>query len=305
MHVTRTYLELTDRTQFKTALGDFPDITLAHVPIPPPKLYRHCYRTVGEAFQWRDRWDWSDDQITEHLVDPNIQLHVATRDGNLAGWYELRRVPEEDSVEIAYFGIVAAQFGRGFGKHLLSCAVRDAWALGPKRVWLHTCTLDHPNALPNYVARGFVPFKTEEYEVEQPDPQPAIKFPRLKFDFKFTRKRKLILAGVLLAPVLALGLYTWSALNWSYAQGERAGYVQKFSKKGWVCKTWEGELAIVSMPGTMSEKFLFTVRNDAVAGRINQSLGKRVALSYEQHKGIPTTCFGETEYFVVGVKVVE
>jgi len=301
MHVTRTYLELTDPAQFKSALGDFPEITLAHVPIPPPKLYRHCYRTVGEAFHWRDRWDWSDDQITEHLVDPNIQLHVATRDGNLAGWYELRRVPEENSVEIAYFGIVAAEFGRGLGKHLLSSAVRDAWALGAKRVWLHTCTLDHPNALPNYLARGFTPYKTEEYEVERP----AIRFPRVNFNFQLTRKRKLIIAGVLLAPVLAFALYTWSALNWSYAQGERAGYVQKFSKKGWLCKTWEGELAIVSMPGTMSEKFLFTVRNDAVASRINQSLGKRVALSYEQHKGVPTTCFGETEYFVTNVKVVE
>ena len=79
----------------------------------------------------------------------------------------------------------------------------------------------------------------------------------------------------------------------------------KFSKKGWICKTWEGELAIVSIPGTMSEKFYFTVRDDAVAARINQSIGKRVSLTYEQHLGIPTTCFGETEYFVVDVKAVE
>ena len=168
MQATRTYLQLTGPAQFKDAFGDFPDITLAHVPIPPPKLYRHCYRTVGEAFHWFDRWDWTDDQITAHLVDPNIQLHVAVRDGNLAGWYELRRVPEDDSVEIAYFGIVAVEFGRGFGKHLLSCAVRDAWALKPGRVWLHTCTLDHPNALPNYVKRGFAPYRTEVYEVDSP-----------------------------------------------------------------------------------------------------------------------------------------
>ena len=84
----------------------------------------------------------------------------------LAGWYELRRVAEDDSVEIAYFGIVAGEFGRGFGKHLLSSAVRDAWALAPSRVWLHTCTLDHPNALPNYLARGFTPYRTETYEVD-------------------------------------------------------------------------------------------------------------------------------------------
>jgi GNAT superfamily N-acetyltransferase len=168
MEAKRTYLELTAPAQFKAALGDFPAVTLVHVPNPPPKLYRHCYRTVGEAFHWRDRWDWSDDEITLHLVDPNIRLYVATRDANLAGWYELRRVPDDDSVEIAYFGIVAAEFGRGFGKHLLSCAVRDAWALHPRRVWLHTCTLDHPNALPNYVARGFTPYRTEVYEVDSP-----------------------------------------------------------------------------------------------------------------------------------------
>jgi GNAT superfamily N-acetyltransferase len=167
MQATRTYLELTDRTQFRAAVGAFPDVTLVHVPNPPPELYRHCYRTVGEAFHWFDRWDWTDPRIAAHLADPNISLHVARRRGALAGWYELRRV-EDDSVEIAYFGIVATEFGRGFGKHLLSCAVRDAWALGPRRVWLHTSTLDHPNALPNYVARGFTPYRTEVYEVDSP-----------------------------------------------------------------------------------------------------------------------------------------
>ena len=168
MQATRTYLELTDRAQFRAALGDFPGVTVAHVPAPPPELYRECYRAVGEAFEWRDRWDWSDARIAAHLADPNIGLYVARRGGALAGWYELRRIADDDSVEIAYFGIVAAEFGRGFGKHLLSCAVRDAWALAPSRVWLHTCTLDHPNALPNYIARGFTPYRTEVYEVDSP-----------------------------------------------------------------------------------------------------------------------------------------
>jgi len=127
----------------------------------------------------------------------------------------------------------------------------------------------------------------------------------VNFDFHLTRKRKLIIAGILLTPIILFVLYTWSALQWSYSEGERAGYVQKFSKKGWICKTWEGELAIVSIPGTMSEKFNFTVRDDGVAERINQALGKRVAISYQQHKGVPTTCFGETEYYVVAVRVVE
>ena len=166
MEVTRTYLQLETPAQFRGTLGEFSGVTLAYVPKPPPELYRHCYRTVGEAFHWFDRWDWTDEQITTHLADRNIRLSVAKRDENLAGWYELRRVPDDDSVEIAYFGIVAAEFGRGFGKHLLACAVRDAWALGPRRVWLHTCTLDHPNALPNYKARGFTPYRTEVYEVD-------------------------------------------------------------------------------------------------------------------------------------------
>ena len=129
------------------------------------------------------------------------------------------------------------------------------------------------------------------------------RFPGVKFTL--TRKTKLVMAAVVLVPIVLFGLYTWSALTWSYSKGERAGYVQKFSKKGWICKTWEGELAIVSIPGTMSEKFFFSVRDDAVAARINESMGKRVKLTYEQHMGIPTTCFGETEYFVVDVKVVE
>jgi len=113
------------------------------------------------------------------------------------------------------------------------------------------------------------------------------------------------LGGFLLTAVLLFALYTWLALTWNFATGERAGYVQKMSKKGWLCKTWEGELLMVAMPGTMPEKFLFTVREDAVAERINRSMGKRVTLSYAQHKGIPTNCFGETEYFVSDVKALE
>ena len=171
MQATRTYLELRDHTQFKDAFGHFPAIAIAHASKPLPELYRMCYRAVGEAFHWRDRWDWTNKEIAAHLADPANQLFVATRGSTkkkarLAGWYELRRVAEDDSVEIAYFGIVAAEFGHGFGKHLLSSAVRDAWAHGPRRVWLHTCTLDHPNALPNYLARGFTPYRTETYEVD-------------------------------------------------------------------------------------------------------------------------------------------
>ena len=107
-----------------------------------------------------------------------------------------------------------------------------------------------------------------------------------------------------LAIVLLLALYTWLVLSWSYAKGERAGYVQKLSSKGWVCKTWEGELAMVNVPGALTEKFLFTVRDDAVAKKINDLLGKRVVLSYEQHVGVPTSCFGDTAYFITDAREV-
>jgi len=110
--------------------------------------------------------------------------------------------------------------------------------------------------------------------------------------------------GLLLGVVLLLSGYTWLVLHWSYSTGERAGYVQKFSRKGWVCKTWEGEMALVSMPGTVAEKFFFSVRDDVVAKRINDSVGRRVSLTYEQHVGIPTSCFGETPYFVGDIQAM-
>jgi hypothetical protein len=110
---------------------------------------------------------------------------------------------------------------------------------------------------------------------------------------------------IVLVPAVAFSLYTWLTLTWSFSSGERTGYVQKLSKSGWICKTWEGEMAMVTMPGAIPDKFLFSVRDDNVAKRINAFAGKRVALVYEQHKGIPTSCFGETEYFIVDIKAIE
>lgn len=105
--------------------------------------------------------------------------------------------------------------------------------------------------------------------------------------------------------ILGFALWSWITLTYTYASGERAGFVQKFSKKGWVCKTWEGELAMVNLPGAMPEIFYFTVRDDSVAKKIEQIIGRRVSLSYEQHVGVPTSCFGETGHFVNGVREVE
>ena len=106
-----------------------------------------------------------------------------------------------------------------------------------------------------------------------------------------------------LIPLLLVAAYFAVVSSWDYSSGERAGWVQKLSRKGWLCKTWEGELALVSLPGSTPEKFLFTIHDDAVAAQINEAMGKRVALHYVQKVGLPTSCFGETRYFVTGVRV--
>jgi len=109
------------------------------------------------------------------------------------------------------------------------------------------------------------------------------------------------LIGIVVLVALVAGYFA-IVLNWSYSTGERAGWVQKFSKKGWLCKTWEGEIAMANLPGTMPQIFAFSVRNDSIAGVITRSMGQRIDLTYEQHRGVPTQCFGETEYFVTGVR---
>jgi hypothetical protein len=110
---------------------------------------------------------------------------------------------------------------------------------------------------------------------------------------------------ILLVLVALAAAWTWLSLTWSYSSGERVGLVQKLSKKGWICKTWEGELNMVVLPGAIPEKFYFTVREDAVAEAINRLAGRRVSLSYQEHRFIPTSCFGDTPYFVNGVKALD
>jgi hypothetical protein len=114
-----------------------------------------------------------------------------------------------------------------------------------------------------------------------------------------------VLVIILVVVIAGLAGYSWLSLHWAYSTGERAGFVQKLSKKGWFCKTWEGEMAMVTMPGTVSEKFYFTVPQDDVAAKINASLGKRVAVHFQQHKWLPSSCFGDTEYFVDSMQVSE
>ncbi len=112
-----------------------------------------------------------------------------------------------------------------------------------------------------------------------------------------------VLPIVVIAALISA--YVWVALSWSYSSGERAGWVQKLSNKGWICKTWEGELALVSVPGTTPEKFNFTIWDEAVATKVTQAMGKRVALHYEEKVGLPGSCFGETRHYVTGVTVSE
>ena len=111
-----------------------------------------------------------------------------------------------------------------------------------------------------------------------------------------------LIASLLVLALLAAA-YFWAALSWSYSSGERAGWVQKFSHKGWICKTWEGELALVSLPGSTTEKFYFTVHDDTVAQAVKAATGKRVTLHYEEKVGLPTSCFGETRHFVSNVTI--
>jgi hypothetical protein len=119
-----------------------------------------------------------------------------------------------------------------------------------------------------------------------------------------TSKRIILyVIGLLAAALLLLAAYTWVMLHVSYSDGERAGYLQKFSSRGWICKTWEGEILLTSMPGAIPEKFEFSVRDETVARDLTAATGKRVILTYAQHKGVPSQCFGETEYYISKVAV--
>ena len=112
------------------------------------------------------------------------------------------------------------------------------------------------------------------------------------------RKTLSIMTGLVLLISVIFSAYVWITLSWSYSTGERAGLMQKISRKGWLCKTWEGELLLTSMPGAIPEKFQFSVRDDELANQLMEYTGQKLVLTYAQHKGIPTSCFGDTEYFV-------
>jgi GNAT superfamily N-acetyltransferase len=165
IEVTRTYLEICDPAELQAARNDDPRIRVEQLPDCPASFFRYLYVEVGRNYHWIDRLPWTDEDIVAHLNKPETSMWLLTDDGATAGYFELRRC-EDDSVEIAYFGLLPGFLGRGLGKHLLTCATEQAWAVGANRVWLHTCTLDDPAAMPNYLKRGFRPFRTEKYSVE-------------------------------------------------------------------------------------------------------------------------------------------
>jgi GNAT superfamily N-acetyltransferase len=167
MIVVRTYLELPSPAAFRPAqpLGD--DARIVRRDPCTPVEYRRLYAAVGGPWHWRDRLAWDDATLEAHLVSPDIAIWELLVGDESAGYFELHR-SGPDEVEIAYFGLVPHFIGRGLGGALLSAAVEEAWRFGAKRIWLHTCTLDSPHALPNYKARGFLPNRTEQYEVQVP-----------------------------------------------------------------------------------------------------------------------------------------
>lgn len=164
IEVTRTYLEMNSQADLVGPGVSVPPRTrLEPVEWVPASLWRYLYSEVGRPWHWRDRLGWTDDEIRGYLAGP-LTLWLLTSGGAPAGYFELKRC-DDRSVEIAYFGLLPDFVGKGLGKYLLVRAIEEAWALNPSRVWLHTCTLDHPAALPNYLSRGFKATKTEKYSV--------------------------------------------------------------------------------------------------------------------------------------------
>lgn len=158
----RTYLEMRDPAGLRAARVDGSNLRIERAYDCPPSFWRYLYTEVGREYGWIDRLPWSDDAIRAYLADPAVSLWVMWVRGTPAGYFELRR-DHSGGIEIAYFGLLKQFIGRGLGGHLLTVAVEQAWAAGANRVWLHTNTLDHPAALPNYLKRGFTPFHAETF----------------------------------------------------------------------------------------------------------------------------------------------
>lgn len=167
IEVVRTYLELLERPAANTDIAWPNGITLTREAPCSVALARSLYAAVGRIYHWYDRDAWTDERLAAQMADPNVAVWVLRDASRPIGYFELS-TGSDASVEIAYFGLIPAAQGRGLGKRLLEAAIRAGFDTPASRVWLHTCTLDHAAALPNYRARGFVPFRTERYDIARP-----------------------------------------------------------------------------------------------------------------------------------------
>lgn len=161
MPETRRYLEMTSPSELRAAPEPREPVSIARQDPPDPEVNRQLYVAVGQDWRWIDRLVWTDDQWTAYVHSPYLETWVMRLGGEAAGYFELEVARDRDA-QIMYFGLVPGFIGRGLGGYLLTMAVRRAWESGAKRVWLHTSSLDHPNALANYLARGFRIFSVEE-----------------------------------------------------------------------------------------------------------------------------------------------
>ena len=166
--VTTYHLEMRDPRDLRPKSSPRTDLALVRVEPPMPELNRFFYTAVGGAWWWHDRLPWTYQQWLDYLNRPELQTWMLTMSGVPAGYFELEAQVGGD-VEIVYFGLLPSAIGAGLGGHLLTCAIECGWAMNAKRVWLHTCTLDHPQALANYQARGMRLFKQETEIKDEPE----------------------------------------------------------------------------------------------------------------------------------------
>jgi GNAT superfamily N-acetyltransferase len=158
---------MTDPDELSPADPPSVNVVVERIEQCPPALWRTLYTEVGRQYHWVDRLGWNDEDIIRYLSDPALELWVLKEADVVAGYFELRK-HDDGAMEVAYFGLLPHAIGRGLGKYLLTRAVQRAWERGATRVWLHTSSLDHSSALPNYLARGFSIWKQELYDVISP-----------------------------------------------------------------------------------------------------------------------------------------
>ncbi len=170
--VTTYYLEILDPRDLRPKRSARTDLAITRIEPPMPELNRFFYTTVGGAWFWIDRLPWTYQRWLVYLNRPELETWMFAVNGVPAGYYELEAQPDAN-VEVVYFGLLPPFVGAGLGSHLLTCAIERGFASGARRVWLHTCTLDHPRALANYQARGLRLYKEETHIEELPDRLPG------------------------------------------------------------------------------------------------------------------------------------